>query len=158
VIPLRSRDGAVQAHTLVSEADYETVAALGGWCLQGAGYVWRGASTERPRHLYLHRLLAGCVPGDGLYVDHINGDRLDNRRENLRIVTPAQSRQNTASIGGSSRYRGVFWDSTRSKWTARAQLNRRGHQVGRFGSEAEAHAAVVAWRLQHMPFTVEDGR
>jgi hypothetical protein len=95
--------------------------------------------------------LLGCTKGDGVYVDHINRDKLDDRRGNLRIVTPAESRQNTPAISG--RHRGVSWDAARGKWQAKAQLNGRMVQIGRFASEEEAHQAVSNWRSEHMPFS-----
>lgn len=155
VVPLLARDRTVKAHALVSECDAERVLKF-VWCLNDNGYAWRNSATARPKHIYLHRFLMDCQPGDGMYVDHINRDRLDNRRTNLRIVTPAQSRQNTPAIGGSSPHRGVHWDSDRGKWTAQAQLADRMHQIGRFDSEDEAARAISAWRIAHMPFTVEE--
>lgn len=52
-------------------------------------------SNEKCLKAHLHRLLMGCP--DGLVVDHINGDGLDNRRVNLRICTRTQNGQNRRS-------------------------------------------------------------
>ena|SRR3990167_6595245 len=56
---------------------------------------------------------------NGLFTDHINGDRLDNRRENLRMAT---NQQNKANEGlrktNTSGYKGVTWDKDREKWMA----------------------------------------
>lgn len=62
-----------------------------------------------PQPVTLHRFVIGCVPGDGKIVDHINGDGLDNRRENLRFVTKSQNAQNqrARSREASSVFRGV---------------------------------------------------
>lgn len=58
----------------------------------------------------------------GMHVDHINGDPLDNRRENLRMATPMQNAANAhPRAGGSSKYKGVHFDKRRCKW--RAELN-----------------------------------
>lgn len=51
----------------------------------GEGYA-RTVSTGKA--MYMHRFLMGCQNGDGMIIDHINGDRLDNRRSNLRVATP----------------------------------------------------------------------
>jgi hypothetical protein len=153
VIPLHDRLGAVVAHALIDAAD-EPLVAQWRWSLNANGYAWRNTRLERPRHVYLHRALAGCQPGDGLYADHINRDKLDNRRANLRIVTPAQSRQNTPAIRGV--HRGVTFDSARGLWRATAQLGGHVRWIGRYRTEEEAAAASRAWRIAHMPFTVED--
>lgn len=152
-IPLRNRAGLLVAEAIVDDLDAALVGGL-TWTLNDNGYVWRSTRNQRPRHLYLHRLLGGALPGDGMYVDHINRNRLDNRRSNLRLTTPAESAQNKPTIRG--RYRGVSFDHARGKWVAGAQLGGRRHHVGRFASEDEAHRAVVAWRREHMPFAVEE--
>jgi hypothetical protein len=60
------------------------------------------------KYVYMHRLLLGSPEG---FVDHINGDGLDNRRENLRVANQSQQNQNSIGHPGrrKSRYKGVFW-------------------------------------------------
>lgn len=55
----------------------------------GKLYVYRKHQSQT-----MHRLLMG-FPGDGKEVDHINGDSLDNRSKNLRVVTNYENRRNT---------------------------------------------------------------
>lgn len=155
LIPLRDRTKAVIAHAIVDAADMPDVGRF-EWCLNANGYAWRNDWKNRPRHVYLHRHLAGGKPGDGLYVDHVNRDKLDNRRANLRLLTPRESAQNKPSIGGTSSHRGVHWDAHRSKWAAHVQLDGIMHALGRFASEEEAAGVARQWRLEHMPATVED--
>lgn len=57
----------------------------------------------------LHRLFLGLAHGDHLEADHINGKRLDNRRENLRAVTKAEQAQNRKPWARSG-HRNVHWD------------------------------------------------
>jgi len=86
----------------------------------------------------LHRALLGAEPGQ--VVDHINGNGLDNRRQNLRLATQAQNRANTRKTYGSSRFKGVYRD--KSKWVAQISNNRNGvDYLGRFSSEREAARA-----------------
>lgn len=59
------------------------------WTLNGNGYARTFIKTKP---LYLHRYLTGCP--SGMEVDHINHDKSDNRRENLRVVTPAVNKRN----------------------------------------------------------------
>ncbi|MCP4571462.1 MAG: endonuclease [bacterium] len=97
--------------------------------------------TRRPKKYAcsMHRLVMRAQPGT--IVDHINGDRFDNRRVNLRFCTNAENLRNMAIRGGSSRYKGVHLCPThrgKKKW--RAQINRRGRRtfLGYFRTEAEA--------------------
>lgn len=153
LVPLRDKDGNVIAHAIIDKADEEW-ASQWHWSLKPTGYAFRNRWGKRPRHEYMHRALGGAQPGDGMYVDHINRDRLDNRRANLRLLTPAESAQNKPALRG--RFRGVTWDASKRKWSAQAQLAGRHHFIGRFATEEEAGAAVSAWRREHMPFSEED--
>lgn len=103
---------------------------------------------------YMHRLIAGTPPG--LETDHINGDGLDNRRENLRVATASQNSANMwkpsrpEGAAHSSQYKGVSWDRSRQKWQAKITVGQRCRNLGRYQSEAEAalaynRAAVEAW-------------
>ncbi len=78
-----------------------------------------------------------------LFVDHINGDGLDNRRANLRLATPAQNNWNSKSgMGrGASRYKGVQWHKHRKKWVVVIGVNGRKEHIGYFGDEKEAARA-----------------
>ena len=56
----------------------------------------RGYAVTRSE--LVHRLLMGCTKGDGLFIDHLNGNPLDNRRENLRITTDSINKRNLHSL------------------------------------------------------------
>jgi hypothetical protein len=90
--------------------------------------------NTRIRSLWMHRLV--LPPWDGRMVDHINGDRLDNRRANLRLVTPSQSSMNTATRKSRSGVRGVFLD--RGKWKAYICKEGVVKNIGRFNTKEEA--------------------
>jgi len=83
------RNDNVQGITKISIEDIEKVKGY-HWSDNGHGYVRTFNKNRKP--LYLHRLLTGCP--DGLEVDHINRDKYDNRRDNLRIVTRSLNQQN----------------------------------------------------------------
>jgi len=89
----------------------------------------------------MHREVLGLEPGDGLAVDHINGNGLDNRRENLRIADKAQNQHNCVSRMGRSHYKGVAWAGHVGMW--RVRLRRRGvsFHVGYFRDEIDAALA-----------------
>ena len=67
--------------------------------------------------LYLHRLVMGA--GDSDIVDHIDGHPLNNRKENLRIVTRSQNAANRSKTYNSSGYRGAFYFPSKQKYKAR---------------------------------------
>lgn len=107
---------------------------------------------------FLHRELLGLPPGKYPEVDHKNGDKLDNRRANLRIVTTGQNNQNLqgALRNSQSGIRGVCLCKQTGRWRAEAQLDGKAHWLGRHATIEEAEAAVVAFRRWHMPFSEMD--
>lgn len=150
LIPLRGRDGAVRAHATIDDVDAHL--AEHRWHL-GERYVER--SPPRPRtttaKIRLHREVLGLKPGDAREGDHISGDRLDNRRSNLRITTHAENGQNVAKQPGrSSRYRGVAWHKKSGRWQARGRRDGRPVHIALFDDEEEAADAARAFRAQHM--------
>ena len=138
--------------------DDEDAAVIGEfkWHRCGVGARYAGRMTSQPgkkRRIYLHRALMDAP--DGLEVDHINGDPLDNRRQNLRLVTRAQNAQNIRRPVGRLGIRGVCWDSERAKYSANATINGKSHRIGRYEKLEDAITAVTEYRREHMPFSAE---
>ena len=75
------------------------------------------------------------------HLDHINGDRSDNRIENLREVTPQQNQFNKKSFGKTSQYKGVCFSKTHKKWRAAYRFNKKEVRLGYFNTETEAAEA-----------------
>lgn len=140
-IPLRARDGSVRAWAIVDRED----ADLGGLqcSLTGNGYVQmaRGGITKQMHRVVAERSNGARIDGH-LMVDHINGCKIDNRRSNLRMVTPSQNATNrAASRNGTSQYLGVSYESFVSRWRAQIAMNGRDINLGRFDTEMEAAIA-----------------
>lgn len=158
-IPLRGRQSPVRAWVLVDADDYERLIVFNwfphesnGGVLYAVRNVWNG-STQTNYRSRMHREIMGVVKGDRRDVDHINGNTLDNRKENLRVVTHQQNRQNTRGwANASSRHRGVSWDKQRSMWKAQATVAGKNKLVGRFKTEDEAAEAARSFRAEHMPY------
>lgn len=157
-IPLRGRDGSVKGYALCDPEDFASLNDL-TWTMTSSGYAVRSGRDRRT--ILMHRHIMGLGPRGreirgALEVDHLNGDPLDNRKANLRVVTRAQNSQNLRPRkGGTSKFRGVFFERRAGKWRGEVTLFYKKHHVGLFETEQEAHEAVVAFRAKHMPFSTE---
>lgn len=106
-------------------ADQLPVIAKYKWGIDGRGYV-------RNKHIKLHQIILGRK--QGYEIDHINGDVLDNRNENLRFVTHTENMRNI----NKDKVVGVSWDKSRNKWVAQITVNYKNYLLGRFHSFEEA--------------------
>jgi hypothetical protein len=116
------------------------------------------------RNVFVHRVVLamhGVQVDDGMVVDHINGDRLDNRIENLRVVPFAQNLQNRsrANANNSTNVLGVSLYGARYKASIRVQGEDRQRVLGYFdtidearsaylSAKAELHPGAIIWRFE----------
>ena len=93
------------------------------WYVNGGGYMFRReARTRKPERL--HRTLLGLSSEDDCVVDHINRNKLDNRRCNLRITTQTYNCYNSSiRKDNSTGYLGVSYSSKTGGYSASAQRN-----------------------------------
>ena len=82
----------------------------------------------------------------GMEIDHIDGDRTNNRIENLREVTRAQNALNRKYFKNTSGVKGVSWCNQRKKWVAQIVVDGRNKHLGRYDTIEEAAAAAIAGR------------
>lgn len=88
----------------------------------------------------MHRLLINTP--NGMEIDHIDNNGLNNQKSNLRIVTHHQNIMNKSKRkNGSSIFRGVGWCKAANKWQARISLNKKEHYIGIFKNEKDAAKA-----------------
>lgn len=87
----------------------------------------------------MHRDIMGR--SEGMQIDHIDGNGLNNQKSNLRFVTVRQNAQNKKNINKTSKYPGVRWDKDRNKWRANIYINGKTKHLGRFESEEDAFCA-----------------
>lgn len=155
-IPLRARDGSIRAHVTIDAADAPILREY-VWCMDCRGYaVANTVINGRRTMIYMHRKILGLTPGDGMKADHINRDRLDNRRANLRPVPASGNAQNVSSQrGSSSAYRGVHWDRCTRKWVAQVNMQGKSVSLGYFADEQEAAAVALNARRRLMPYAVD---
>lgn len=96
--------------------------------------------------LYMHRLIMGDIPKK-MVIDHVDGDGLDNRRYNLRIVSVRENNSNHAAINNIiSSFSGVFWDKRCGRFRARVDVSGRQFDIGWFRNEADAYTAYIGTR------------
>lgn len=118
-------------------------------------YAWRshiaskGVVRARLAHQAMHRLILDA-PAD-LFVDHINGNGLDNRRCNLRLCTNSQNQQNRRAPKHAplSEFKGVTWHRSAAKWQAQIKLHGRNIYLGLYESEIEAARAYASAAERH---------
>ena len=121
--------------TIIDDEDWEKVKKY-SWCLSSWGYAKSGSGGKTT---YLHRLLTDFP--QGMEVDHINGDRLDNRKINLRICTRAQNQRNRSKCVGISKYKGVCWITKFRKWKSTITNDGKIYHLGLFDNEIDAAMA-----------------
>ena len=137
----------------VSEEDYEFLSQW-TWCLIHKGYAIRTDRTDRKKSVYMHIEIAKrCgvfVPG--LQVDHRDGNKLNNTRNNLRAAT---NQQNQANVGLQKNNRSGFKGVTLKKgktsrpWVARIGVGRHRIHLGYFQTTKEAHEAYSRAAVEH---------
>ncbi len=123
-IPLSGKNGKGK-FAIVDAEDVELIAGI-RWHLSDTGYA---INRSNGKTLRMHRLI-NKTP-DGLYTDHKNHDRLDNRRKNLRSVT---QKENMSNYKGA---KGYCWDKAKGKWAVRYKRT----YYGRYETEEEAQKA-----------------
>jgi hypothetical protein len=95
--------------------------------------------AHRLAWLYVHKEYPS------LAIDHINGERSDNRMLNLRLATISQNAMNGVLRNtNKSGYRGVSWDKGKNKWVARIVKDRKQHVLGRFPTKEAAYDAYLS--------------
>jgi hypothetical protein len=135
------------ANAMIDVADLSLVEQH-KWYLDTRGYArTRIASAKNPSRrstLLMHRLIMNANdPGE--YVDHANGNPLDNRRCNLRRCTNSQNQMNSKKAEGRmSQFKGVTLHRGVGKWQAQVKANGRNHYLGLFGTQEEAARAYNA--------------
>lgn len=102
------------------------------------------------KKFYIHRVIMKV--NKGTQVDHVNGDKLDNRRSNLRIATQSQNNMNRSKVNNKHGYKGIYYygDYYRKKtnlktevnhWRARIKLDGKYIYLGSFDTKEEAALA-----------------
>ncbi len=134
--------------TIVDDDDYARFGHL-KWHYSHGRAVRRHGQWTRDRKkitgtIWLHREIMGDP--EGLLVDHINGNPLDNRKENLRLCVQSQNMGNARKTTKktSSVYKGVYKESSKgfkNPWSAYVNKDGKRSSLGHFATEEEAALA-----------------
>jgi hypothetical protein len=130
--------------TVVDDVDYERMKRLKNmkWSvvIKRNGLIYFQKRLPGGKLVELHRWIMN--PKKGEYVDHIDGNTLDNRRQNLRICTNAANLRNgKIRPNNNSGITGVWRDKSRNKWVAEIKVNYKKISLGRFDNIKDASKA-----------------
>lgn len=134
--------------------DTEDLSKLEGyrWRIDPKGYVVAGAKKDgKDTTVRLHRVI--METDERVQIDHINHNKRDNTKRNLREATHQENQYNVPKTKKptSSRYKGVHFrkDLNINKWTARGSLNGKRIHLGHYFTEEEAALAYNKFALKH---------
>jgi hypothetical protein len=138
---LRSIELTQGKHALIDEEDYVKVGPY-KWCYSSSnGYAVSRRRVDGVKEVLLMHRLVHDTP-KGLITDHINHDKLDNRRENLRTCTRHENNRNMPlRSNNKSGYKGVYWHAARGKWQANIRHCGEEFYLGLFTDKHEAAEA-----------------
>jgi hypothetical protein len=133
-------------YAIVDPEDYERLSKY-KWQVRKEArtfYATRSKPREKGKkrkYISMHRDVLP-VP-EGMFVDHINHNGLDNRKANLRPATPAQNALNRRSRKNKkfTEYKGITWNKQNKKWVVRIKHNDKRMFLGCFDDEVEAAKA-----------------
>jgi hypothetical protein len=125
---------------------YKEPGSVAGW-INGQGYRVVGGARIPGRYQQAHRIIWSFLNGEipeGMMIDHIDGNKLNNRIENLRCVSAQDNLRNMKrSRLNKTGTTGVVLD--RGKWRARMSINNRTVHLGTYTSKEDAmHARAIA--------------
>jgi hypothetical protein len=124
---------------LVDDEDFDYLNQFNWYCTIN-NYACRSIRKSGRRIVRMHRVITN--PPDGFEVDHINMNKLDNRRENLRICNRSQNQSNRlAQKNSTTGYKGVY--KNRNKWTSQIQNHKTLIHLGTFDNIDDARKAYI---------------
>ena len=112
--------------------------------------ISKGKIIKIRMHQIILQRMIGRLLKPHEYVDHINGDGLDNRRENLRLATKSQNAMNARKRSdNSSGYKGVTYHKQKNRWTAEIRVNKERIYLGCFTTPEDAYSAYCEAAKKH---------
>jgi HNH endonuclease len=129
---------------LIDDDDYLWASQF-KWCVYGRhAYVHRALKRVNGKQMreHLHRAILGLKHGDSKYVDHIDGNGLNNQKSNLRLCTMAENiRNQKLHRNNSTGFKGVSWNKQKKKFKAYIKRNYKNIHLGYYRTASEAGRA-----------------
>jgi len=128
IIELKNSKNIIVGNVFVDNDDKEVFNH--SWYLNNSGYAI--TRINKNKQILMHRMVFGDK--NNLDIDHINRNKLDNRKENLRFVNRSQNMMNTDA-------KGYYWCKNKKKWAAYIHINYKSIALGRYKTEEQAKKA-----------------
>ena len=126
-----------KTEVMLDDDDYEWAKSI-GWHIDSKGYA---RCSYKGKNKFMARLIMK-IDDPKIFVDHINGNTLDNRKCNLRLASNSQNQANRQRHPtNTSGFRGVYWNKKSNKWQAGIKYLRKSIHLGMFDTPEEAHEA-----------------
>lgn len=140
------RDGSI--HTVIVDDEDYFLLEEHSWHIHQTGYACRTVvNGDKWDKIFLHREILKTT--DGFDTDHINRNRLDNRKENLRIVSRKKNKENSSLYNNNtSGTSGVSWHKMSGKWMAYINHNSARIHLGIYSTRDEAIAVRKAKEIE----------
>jgi hypothetical protein len=139
-VVLRNKDKVETGRALINVEDIDLIKDF-KWYLSKDGYA---VSTDKNKtlgtsYITMHGIIMNCIKGFKITPDHDNKNRLDNRRNNLRLSTRSEQQMNhNKNIKNTSGIIGVNWDKFYSRWLVRISINKKSKNIGYFDDLQDA--------------------
>jgi hypothetical protein len=132
-------------YALVDDEDYDELN-------QHKWYAHKTKNTSyvrrRQKTIHMHRVIMN--PPSHLHIDHIDGNGLNNQKENLRICTGTQNQGNSKiRKDNTSDIKGVSWHKVNNKWVSHISINGKRKNLGYFSDKNEAKNAYTRAAKEH---------
>lgn len=133
--------------TIISKFDYDII-KNDWWIYSKDGYVVSSSGENKSKRM--HRVILGLENSKGIIVDHINRNRLDNRRDNLRMCNDGENARNQSiRKNNKSGIIGVSWWSRDNNWMAQIKYNYKRIFLGYFDDINDAIRARLEGELKY---------
>jgi hypothetical protein len=145
--PLKIPTSRAGVFAIIDADDYDLVKDY-SWHICSGYATTRKQKNNKKQVILMHKLI--CRVPKNKVVDHINRNKLDNRRCNLRAATTMENAQNKDNP-----YRGISYNKIYNRYIAQPRFNYRKIHLGSFKTKEEALEAIQIWRELYCPFSDE---